>query len=667
MYSSLSTIHSPSNLLQVPLVTFFLIFLLFSHSGNEVRAEKFSSSNYIPSSTPGPLPPNCMPCTLVDALLNSKTAQETFAGEVLPVSINPSQETLRKVSRHVPRCLVPEIIVTAPPDNVVSLAVERWPTTTEPAGVKVGSRQSGLREPQGETNVRERSNIDRVCVEANRFSKKRRADERPTVLKNRGSERTACMFGCTRILFEITFPANENGRRNNANNGETGARGNTMTKMYVLVVTERAANVCRPRTVPPFIVTPTPNPTHSPSPSQSPMSDRSPTNTDESRLGNETEGGGNRRQRAGEGPTVRPTLNPSLVNVIAGYGPCIPFKESSTDDSGSNAATTDTDAGGTPTTRLSTERRGSSSTHAVRTTPTRHGNCNSMKAMTLDHGIVTLGDMPDGITDFEVLKNDSVTTTLVWDAGNGRRSSTNGRKSYSNTKEYVLCKRILHALNTRYMYAALTRNNSVPPRFEQVTQLLPGSMPFLSFVDELQLSAQCLLVPLRHTQTNKSTSKPTTIMPNTYALYALPTFNTNSKKSHSSSYSCPLPCDDRNYYRHDRSGMVAQFVFAPGCKPIQFESCIVSPEAIGRPVPPMLTALAPTNTGARSPVPAIMQVRDDSGDREKVVREAVKRLRRVDGFASLTRADVERTEVRRKNGNTFVVVLWFRQTFEQEF
>lgn len=66
------------------------------------------------------------------------------------------------------------------------------------------------------------------------------------------------MFGCTRILFKITFSANENVSRNNSNNGEAVARGNTMTETYILFVTKRAANVCHPRTVPPFVVIPTP-------------------------------------------------------------------------------------------------------------------------------------------------------------------------------------------------------------------------------------------------------------------------------------------------------------------------------------------------------------------------------------------------------------------------
>lgn len=127
-------------------------------------------------------------------------------------------------------------------------------------------------------------------------------------------------------------------------------------------------------------------------------------------------------------------------------------------------------------------------------------------------------------------------------------------------------------------------------------------MPFLSFVDKLQVSAQCLLVSRRHTQTSKSSRKPTTIKPNTYTLYALPTFSTTSNKRHSSSYSCRLHFVDRNYYRHNRSGMIVPFLFAPGYKPIQFDSCIVSPEAIGRPVPPRLTVPEPTNTGAMCPV-----------------------------------------------------------------
>lgn len=546
--------------------------------------------------------------------------------------------------------------MTAPPSNedkLVSLPLERIKT------VRGGgrSRQSDQRGPDADNkNPSVASNIDRVCIEAERFSKKQEVDERATALNDHASERMACLFGCTRILFEITFA--DGVQRGSASNGRHG-EGNNVAKMHILVVTERVANVCDAPTAQTVLVTPTPTP--SPTPSSIPES--SSADNDRGGRRNKTEDDGRRRRRRqqdGEDPTPTRTLLP--ITMRAGHGPCIPFEEYSTGSGGTG-------------TGILPRGRSESHTSSAHIAASAHNSGAIYKPLpvTVDHGDVTLGGMRGSISDLENLSNDFAATTALTAAGNGSRGEA-GRKSYSYTKEYILCRRIVHALNARYLYAALTRNNTVPRRVERVTQLIPSTtMPFLSFIDGLRLSAQCLLIPRRqrqsrHSHTDKSTNMTTTFTTNIYTLYALPTTTTtNNNNNRMRSYSCPLRCDDRNYFRHDPSGATAQFVFALGCKPVQFESCIFTPAATGRTVPRMVFGKAQTNTAIRSPVPSIIEVKDNSGDREKVVREAIKRLKAVDGFGSVTRADVERTEVRRKNGNTFVVILWFHQRFEQEF
>lgn len=111
----------------------------------------------------------------------------------------------------------------------------------------------------------------------------------------------------------------------------------------------------------------------------------------------------------------------------------------------------------------------------------------------------------------------------------------------------------------------------------------------------------------------------------------------------------------KQYLKYELTGDTVLFIHSLYCRNVVFYPCSedtrLNPDIVK-------TRFKITKNSDRKPVPVVFHVTDPSGDRRKVVRMAIKRLRRSPGFGSLQRSEIK-TKVVKKGKHRYRVFLWF--------
>lgn len=157
----------------------------------------------------------------------------------------------------------------------------------------------------------------------------------------------------------------------------------------------------------------------------------------------------------------------------------------------------------------------------------------------------------------------------------------------------------------------------------------------------------------------------------TGAAYSVPLSPTSIQKR-----ICQLDGCKVQHFRYEKTGQIVQFLSSARCTQPELLSCPLQASSRSdggssgviqkKTNDGNLVTVSPANTQSRKPIPAIFEITEPSDDRQKAVRKAIKRLRKIDGFGNIGDRDVIRMKVVRKKRNRFKVILWFRQWFLEQ-
>lgn len=119
---------------------------------------------------------------------------------------------------------------------------------------------------------------------------------------------------------------------------------------------------------------------------------------------------------------------------------------------------------------------------------------------------------------------------------------------------------------------------------------------------------------------------------------------------------CQFGCI-KQYWKLERTGDIVLFLYGFNCRKTAFTPCTEDLK-----LNPELGFKFSVTTSNRKPISAVIQITDPDGNREKAIKNAIRRLQGAPGFGNIPQYDIE-TKVIRNGKFRFRVILRFNLTY----